>query len=118
MAAKDRLGQYGEQLAARYLTEHGLQVIATNWRCRHGEIDIIAREGGTVVFCEVKTRSSAAFGEPAEAVGRRKVRQVRELSLQWLAESSGVWPDVRFDVLAVYARAGSPARLQHLRGAF
>ena len=67
-AARKALGAFGEDKAAAWYERNGYRVVARNWRCRDGELDIVARRGSTVVFCEVKTRASAAFGVPAEAV--------------------------------------------------
>src|SRR5664280_104004 len=86
MHAKDALGRYGEDVAVRHLLDAGWQVLERNWRCRAGEIDIVARDGGVLVFCEVKTRSSALFGVPAEAVRPAKVRRIRALACHWLAD--------------------------------
>ena len=116
MHAKDALGRYGEDLAAEHLRRQGLQILARNWRCATGELDIVARDGATLVICEVKTRRSAAFGAPAEAVGPRKLRRLRELALRWLDEQRIHVPDIRFDVVAiVQPPAGRPV-LEHLRG--
>jgi putative endonuclease len=71
-----------------------------------------------VVFCEVKTRSSIAFGDPAEAVTDAKVRRVRALALQWLTDHPGHWDEVRFDVISVLFRGQAPAQIRHVRGAF
>ncbi len=68
MRAKDAVGQYGERVAAQHLIDSGLEILDRNWRCRDGELDIVARDGDVIVFCEVKTRSSTAYGDPAEAV--------------------------------------------------
>ncbi|HEY2043521.1 MAG TPA: YraN family protein [Jatrophihabitans sp.] len=118
MHLKDALGHYGERVAARCLTDAGLVVLATNWRCPRGEIDIVARDGMTLVICEVKTRSSMTFGDPAEAVGRVKANRLRSLGLQWLADHPGNWDSVRFDVVSVLRRGQGPAQVRHLRGAF
>jgi putative endonuclease len=118
MHFKDALGRYGEAIAARCLTDSGHRLIETNWRCARGEIDIIAADGGTLVICEVKTRSSLAFGGPAEAVDQAKSRRLRLLAGQWLAEHPGGWDSVRFDVVSVLRRAQGPAQVQHLRAAF
>src|SRR5487761_96797 len=67
--AKRAVGQAGEELAARWYLEHGYEVVERNWRCRFGELDIVARKGSLTVFCEVKARNGTAFGHPAEAVG-------------------------------------------------
>ncbi|HEY0166928.1 MAG TPA: YraN family protein [Jatrophihabitans sp.] len=115
---KNALGRYGEAIAARCLTDSGHRVIEVNWRCGRGEIDIIAAEGRTLVICEVKTRSSLAFGEPAEAVGVVKSQRLRLLAGQWLAEHPGDWESIRFDVVSVLRRERGPAQVRHLRAAF
>ena len=77
-------------------------VLARNWRVREGELDLIARAGQTIVFCEVKTRRSDAFGIPAEAVTRAKQMRIRRLAVQWLADSGErAAGDLRFDVAGV-----------------
>lgn len=118
MHPKDALGRYGEAIAARCLTDSGHRLIATNWRCDRGEIDIVAADGRTLVICEVKTRTSLAFGEPAEAVGATKARRLRLLATRWLAEHPGSWEAVRFDVVSVLRRPVGPAQVRHLRAAF
>ena len=85
MAAKDALGRRGEDLAAAYLTEQGLVVLDRNWRCRLGELDIVATDSARLVVCEVKTRSSTRYGLPAEAVDARKARRIRHIAGAWLA---------------------------------
>ncbi len=120
MRASQQLGQDGEEVAARHLTGLGWVVLDRNWRCREGELDIVAVEpDGTCVFCEVKTRSSTAFGEPSEAVGPVKARRIRGLALRWLAEHPERRGSVlRFDVVSVVRRRGWAPELVHLRGAF
>jgi putative endonuclease len=76
-------------------------VLARNWRVREGELDLIARTGPTIVFCEVKTRRSDAFGMPAEAVTRSKQARIRRLAVQWLADNGERAAGLRFDVAAV-----------------
>lgn len=119
MRAKDALGRYGERVAARHLRAAGLTIVATNWRCADGEIDIVARDHDVVVICEVKTRRTDVFGTPAEAVTRTKAARLRRLAMLWLREHPvGGCPDVRFDVVSVLLpKAGQPA-VEHLRGAF
>ncbi len=114
------LGRWGEDLAAQHLTATGAQVLARNWRCREGEIDLVVLDpDGTLIFCEVKTRSSTAFGEPAEAVGPVKARRIRAVACRWL---EGHRPagnhDLRFDVIGVLRERGTAPRVVHLRGAF
>jgi putative endonuclease len=113
------LGRYGEQLAAEHLAAAGMTVLARNWRCPQGELDLVLRDtDGTVVFCEVKTRSGTGFGEPSEAVGQRKARKLRALACLWLGEHRPAGAaDLRFDVVSIVRRRGSAPRLEHLRGA-
>jgi putative endonuclease len=118
MQSKDSLGRFGERIAARCLTDAGMQILDTNWRCPRGEIDIIARDNSSLVICEVKTRSSLAYGDPCEAIGPVKSARLRSLSLHWLAANPGHWDAVRFDVVSVVKRAAGPALVRHLRGAF
>jgi putative endonuclease len=116
--AKDGVGKYGERVAARHLVEAGLEVLDRNWRCPAGEIDIVAREGGVVVICEVKTRSSTTYGAPQEAITPVKAARLRELALWWLREHPCGGAPVRFDVVSVLRSRRGAAAVQHLRGAF
>ena len=112
------LGAYGERVAVRALTDAGLQVLGRNWRCREGELDVVAREGDALVFCEVKTRRGTGFGPPAEAVTPAKRRRLRRLAQAWLAAHDHHAPDLRFDVVGVLVRPSRPALVTHLRAAF
>jgi putative endonuclease len=108
---RQRLGARGEQLAADWYVARGYTVVARNWRCREGELDLVVARGGELVFCEVKTRSSDRFGVPAEAVTFAKQRRLRTLAAQFLAERAtggddpgwdgGARRGLRFDVAAV-----------------
>jgi putative endonuclease len=118
MAAKDVLGRRGEDLAARYLEQQGLVVLSRNWRCRHGELDLVATDSERLVVCEVKTRSGTRFGLPAEAVDRRKAARIRRITQAWLAAHQVHWCEIRFDVLAVLAEPGAPVTVQHYEAAF
>lgn len=138
MQLKDAIGRYGEAVAVQVIHDAGFRLIETNWRCREGEIDIIAADGRTLVVCEVKTRSSVAFGDPSEAVSRVKASRLRMLATRWLADhasshesSSGNpdsgnpssrnpdhWDAIRFDVISVLRPRQGPARVRHVRGAF
>lgn len=108
------LGARGEELVARRYVEAGYRILDRNWRCRAGELDLVVSRGATVVFCEVKTRRSVAFGRPAEAVTVQKQRRLRTLALRWLATrppGSAGYPEVRFDVACVtvdVSGAGAP----------
>ncbi len=118
MRVKDAVGRFGEDVAVRHLEDAGLIIVERNWRCREGEIDIVARDGPVLVFCEVKTRSGVGFGHPAEAVDRAKAARIRRLAVRWLAEHRPGPADLRFDVVCVARSRTAPLRIDHLRGAF
>lgn len=118
MKAKDALGAYGERVAAAHLESAGMTIVERNWRCSDGEVDLIARDGPAIVFCEVKTRSSEAYGHPAEAVVGAKAARLRRLAARWLAENDGGFAEVRFDVVAVLRAQRGPASVTHFRSAF
>ncbi|MCB0976558.1 MAG: YraN family protein [Acidimicrobiales bacterium] len=102
-AARLRLGSRGEDRAAAWYRSNGYEILDRNWRCRDGELDLVCRRGGTLVFSEVKTRSSLAYGHPAEAVTPNKQRKVRQVARRWLGEREDSWrpEEIRFDVVAV-----------------
>jgi putative endonuclease len=112
------LGARGERIAVAYLTRAGVRVLDRNWRCREGELDIVAREGSALVFCEVKTRRGLGFGHPVEAVGRAKQARLRLVAQRWLAAHDEHAPDLRFDVVGVLLRSSRPPLVRHLRAAF
>lgn len=116
MAAKDEVGRYGEDVAARDLAEQGWEVLARNWRCSDGELDIIAVEGDTLVAVEVKTRRTATYGSPQEAVTWRKLTRIRRLIAAWLAAQDRRFAAVRVDVVAVTVAGAGAASIEHLRG--
>jgi putative endonuclease len=113
-----QIGALGEQLAVDHLTSLGLRVLARNWRCRYGELDVIASDadGRTVVFVEVKTRTSDKFGGVAEAVPPDKVRRLRRLAGLWLAGQDKRWATVRIDVIGVRIGQRSTPEISHLQG--
>lgn len=98
------LGRRGEDAAARWYAGQGYAIIDRNWRCPAGEIDLIAGAGDTVVFIEVKTRSSRRYGSGLEAVTAAKQRRIRTVARAWLAQHDGWVPHLRFDVVDVDAR--------------
>ena len=108
-----RLGAHGEDLARRWYEARGYTVLARNWRCRDGELDLVLARGRLVVFCEVKTRTSDAFGVPAAAVTAAKQRRIRRLAARWLEASAWRPGSVRFDVASVLA-----GRLEVIEAAF
>lgn len=119
MRVKDAVGRFGEDLAAKRLAADGLELIERNWRCNDGELDIVALDGDALVFVEVKTRSSVAFGDPAEAVNRAKALRLRRLAVRWLAEHpERRCAELRFDVVAIVRRAPGGPTVRHIRAAF
>ncbi len=81
---RNELGRHGEDVAAQYLAERGMVVLSRNWRCREGELDLVATDRKRLVVCEVKTRSGLGFGGPAEAVTPAKAARIRRLAVTWL----------------------------------
>ena len=116
MRAKDALGRYGEDVAARHLTGQGMVILARNWRCAVGEIDIVAQDGTALVVCEVKTRRGLAFGAPLEAVTRAKAARLRRLAACWLSEHAMHPPEIRFDLVGVVQSGSGAAEVEHVRG--
>jgi putative endonuclease len=119
------LGVRGEETAAAELVRQGLEIVDRNWRCRAGEIDIIAveRVDGrcTAVFCEVKCRAGRGFGDPLEAITWNKVRRLRALAGEWLAVQAalpeGLRPDaIRLDAIGVLWPRGAAPEIRHVRG--
>jgi putative endonuclease len=111
------LQQLGETAAARHLERRGLRILARNWRIRMGELDLVARDGGTLVFVEVKTRVSGDFVDPALGVDGRKRRQLRRLAEAYLAMEHPRPGPCRFDVVSVLLGAEGPA-VRHIVDAF
>lgn len=118
MAAKDEVGRRGEEVAVAYLEQRGLVVLSRNWRCREGELDVVATDRERLVVCEIKTRSGTRYGEPAESVTARKAQRIRRITRAWLAAHNVAWVEIRFDVVAVLMRPGRPVTLQHFEAAF
>lgn len=115
---RQAVGAFGERVAAQHLQEQGLVVLHRNWRCSDGEIDLVLRDGNTLVFCEVKTRRSALYGTPAESIDARKVRKLRQLACRWL-EETGIHPRaMRFDVVEVLPQRRGAPEVVHIRAAF
>ncbi|GLW04929.1 UPF0102 protein [Microtetraspora sp. NBRC 13810] len=116
MAAKDELGRTGEQVAVEFLRARGMQILDRNWRCREGEIDVVARDGRALVMVEVKTRSGRTHGTALEAVSRAKLARLHVLAGRWLAAGGrGRFEAVRFDVVAL-ERFGGRFSIRHVRG--
>ena len=112
------IGALGEQLAVDHLTSLGLRVLTRNWRCRYGELDVIAADDAAriVVFIEVKTRTGDHFGGVSQAVTPNKVRRLRRLAGLWLAGQNGSWAAVRIDVIGVRIGHSRTPEITHLQG--
>lgn len=113
------VGRYGEQVAARYLIDAGLEIVDTNWRCEFGEVDIVARDGDCLVVCEVKTRTSEAFGSPIEAVHGAKAARLRRLAGAWVAAHPALArgaANLRIDVIGVLRPRQGRSQITHLAG--
>jgi putative endonuclease len=115
--SRQQFGKKAEDLAVRHLKRQGYKILARNYRTRAGEIDIIARDGHTLVFIEVKGRQSVRFGSAKAAVTRPKQRQVAKVALWYLKETDQMGVKARFDVVAVTRQAGEIA-VEIVRNAF
>lgn len=117
---RQRLGARGEDLAEQVLREAGMVIVDRNWRCREGEIDLIALDevdgASTLVFCEVKLRRGSGFGSPLEAVTAQKVRRLRRTVAAWLRAHPVAGARVRIDVIGLLARPDQPVQIMHVRG--
>jgi putative endonuclease len=113
---RSTLGAYGEALAARHLVGQGMVLLDRNWRCRLGEVDLVLRDGPVLVICEVKTRSSLAFGSPLEGVTERKAARLRRLAGCWIADHQMHPREVRIDAVGVLVPPSGPVEVDHVRG--
>lgn len=116
--SRRRLGQWGENLAALHLEAQGLALIERNWRCRDGEIDLVARDGETFVFVEVKTRRGRKFGAPEEALTPHKAQKLLQLGQNYMAEHELDNVNWRIDLMAVELdESGLLLRCDHIPNA-
>lgn len=117
MARKDDLGRAGERVAAEYLRARGFEILDRNWRCPAGEVDLVVADADTVVVVEVKTRRSAAFGHPFEAIGGPKLRRLHQLAREWRAchRDTVGHRTLRVDGVAITGDPDAPVRIEHLR---
>ena len=118
MAEKDELGRLGEERAAVFLVAAGYRVLARNWRCDQGEIDLIIERDGEVAFVEVKTRSGTRFGHPFEAITVQKLARLRRLAAAWCDQAMTRPARIRIDAVSVIARPGVDPEIEHRAGVF
>ena len=114
---RQKFGKEGESVAVRYLKQQGYKIIEQNYRCKAGEIDIIARERKTLVFVEVKTRRSTSYGDPKWAVTPKKQKAISMAALYYLKVNDQTRADARFDVVSILAQGDEP-RIELVRNAF
>ena len=114
---KKELGDRGEDIAAKYLQQQGYRIVQRNYRSRYGEVDIICAQQGILVFVEVKTRTSNAFGFPEESITPTKQAHIRKVALDYLDGYSQAFTEIRFDVVGILLEGGEP-RINHLVAAF
>ena len=112
------LGKFGEDLACEYLVKNGYKIIGRNYRINFGEIDIIAREGDTLCFVEVKTRRSSDFGEGSEAVATLKKRKLCQTALWYLTQHRMTDAKARFDVVSILLEEGARDEIELIKNAF
>ena len=112
-SARSRLGSQGEQLAAEHLQAHGLNILARNFRTRYGEVDLVASEGDTIVFVEVRTRRSQAYGTPEESVTLPKRHWLALAAQQYLQDHGLDHRSWRIDLVAISMSEGTPAIRHH-----
>lgn len=117
MASHNELGKRGEEIAKEYLENKGYQILKMNWRHKRAEIDLIARHEKTLVFVEVKTRSSVDFGQPEEFVDWRKEKHLEFASLYFI-EQSGHEGEIRYDIVAITFETKSSYLVNHIEDAF
>ena len=116
---KRQTGAYYEQAAGHYLEQLGYEILEYNYRCRSGEIDIIAKDGAYVVFCEVKSRADSRKGDPLEAVDARKQNVIFRCAMYYLAEHHLNDVPCRFDVIGIQGQDGSEdAKVTYIKNAF
>ena len=116
MSTRRQVGQDGEAIAAEYLRRRGYRILAANWRTRFGELDLVASQNGTVVFVEVRSRSTATGATAEESVGPDKQRRLLRMAEQYLATEAPE-ANARIDVVTVFFAAGSAPEVRHIVGA-
>jgi len=115
---RQQRGQQGEQLAMQFLQRQGYRIAQQNYRCRSGEIDIIAWDGTTLVFVEVKMKGQTAFGMPQAMVHTSKQQKIVQVAMAYVQQYRLQDVSLRFDVIAILSLPGAPPEVTHVRDAF
>ena len=114
MAAHNELGKWGEELAAKYLQDNGYEILERDWKSGHHDLDIVAKEGHTLVIVEVKTRRNRLFGDPEEAIDYRK-RQSIQSAINHYVKSHRINIAVRFDIISIVGMMGTTPEIDHIK---
>lgn len=114
---RNELGRLGEEIARNYLEEIGYTILAMNYRTPLGELDLVAQHGETIVFVEVRTRSTSTFGSPIESITLSKQERLIRLALQFCAHHCLYSRDLRFDIIGIYLQSEEP-QIEHISNAF
>lgn len=117
MAEHNDLGRWGEDVAAEYLRQKGYVIVERDWKSGHRDLDIIALDGDTVVFVEVKTRRNRLFTEPVEAVNYQKIRNLQQAANHYI-HYRRIDREIRFDIISVVGTIGSQPDIEHIEDAF
>lgn len=115
---RERVGRVGESLATRFLQDRGYRIVDRNFRCSEGEIDIVAEQGGCLVFVEVRTRRSTGYGYPEESISYRKKRRLQAAAIRYLQSAGRTYKMYRFDVVSIVWENDRPVHLIHYENAF
>lgn len=116
-ARAENLGEEGEEIAARYLRENGYQILDRNWRIKEGELDIVAlTPDDEIIFVEVKSRSSAAYGDPLESISVDKAMRIQRLALAWLAMHQRLGANFRIDAVGILIGRTGEVTIDYRRG--
>ena len=113
MAAHNEFGKWGEDLAADYLRDKGYAIIDRDWKSGHHDLDIVAKEGDTLVIVEVKTRRNRLFGNPEEAIDYRKLQSLQQ-AINHYIKYRHIDSEIRFDIITVVGTIGSEPEIDHL----
>jgi putative endonuclease len=117
MNLRQTFGRYGEDRAAVYLEDRGYEILERNWRSRNGEIDLVAKDNGQIVFVEVKTRNGSGYGHPFEAITPDKISRMRRLAADWCLAKQVSGLKIRLDAISVLV-SGGRVSIEHLKQVF